>query len=1013
MGRSFLTMLADYKFTSGLVVRAPRIPGWQRLDEATIRALATKAWFKEAVYAASPALYREMLKWLDGGRNDKMLTTLCKYVSRMNHRCTPFGLFSGCAYIGWGQGETSITLNGTTRKTRPDMSFLYKFGRTAAAELRDHLRFHVNSSAYVLGEEIRLMKHVYDRNGDRTYQLHAVERTEYLDSLMVQAKGDVGFRDLVSTLVSFGAEEEDAVSYVERLLEERVFVDELEPTVTGEGYFEHLITSIEKAGCGTSAIGRRLKELKPGLAAIDTPDIADNDRSLELSGLFEGFGLAHDEGRLFQVDLFFEGDNCLDSRLKAQLVDVLKVLNKLSLPSVGGGLLEFARRYRTRYEDREMPLSAVLDPDAGIGYPGIESKGAWPELHLEAPEKRRPDLGWGQVEEFLFSTLLEAQQHHAYSVILDETTVERLPDVGAALPLSLSVTFQVLDGIDGLLWVEGAGGSSAANLLARFCQGDDSINQLSEEITSAEVAAIGSTSVLAEIVHLPEDRTGNIQQHPTLRDYEIPYLGQPVVQEEGILPLDDLYISVSGEEVVLRSRKLGKRVLPRLTNAYNYAKTALPVFRFLCDLQGQGTQRSLGFSWGALASRFVFLPRVTWKGHVLSRATWQFKAKDYRTLLEGEDDTMERMTRWREEWKIPLSFLWLDGDNELLIEAENPLLVGIFLKMVRKHPSFKIAEYLRTGEGVVRAVDGTSYNGQFVASLVRHRGTDAAPGKKIFIEGVQRSFSVGSEWMYYKLYCGERSADMLLDKVVGPVWEELRAKGLVQRWFFIRYADPEFHLRVRFLLSRPESWGEAVQVVSSHFRPFEKEGFIWKTQMDTYNRELERYGAGTIQEAEEIFQISSDSMLNFLRRQTDVVPRWMWGVQVLDAMLGSFGWELVEKQGFALDKYNLMAKELDPQKAVRRETDKNYRVYAKEISEMLSLNDYITEEFSVKFGNVTDRLVAAKRDGRLEVPLQNLLGSFIHMHMNRLFVSENRVQEMVVYDLAHRYYTSKLARLKD
>ena len=44
--------------------------------------------------------------------------------------------------------------------------------------------------------------------------------------------------------------------------------------------------------------------------------------------------------------------------------------------------------------------------------------------------------------------------------------------------------------------------------------------------------------------------------------------------------------------------------------------------------------------------------------------------------------------------------------------------------------------------------------------------------------------------------------------------------------------------------------------------------------------------------------------------------------------------------------------------------------------------------------------------------LNNLMSSYIHMTMNRLFKSKQRIHEMVVYDILFRYYKSELAKQK-
>lgn len=44
--------------------------------------------------------------------------------------------------------------------------------------------------------------------------------------------------------------------------------------------------------------------------------------------------------------------------------------------------------------------------------------------------------------------------------------------------------------------------------------------------------------------------------------------------------------------------------------------------------------------------------------------------------------------------------------------------------------------------------------------------------------------------------------------------------------------------------------------------------------------------------------------------------------------------------------------------------------------------------------------------------LNDLLSSYSHMMVNRLFKTKQRTHEMVLYDFLHRYYKAEIARLK-
>ena len=114
-------------------------------------------------------------------------------------------------------------------------------------------------------------------------------------------------------------------------------------------------------------------------------------------------------------------------------------------------------------------------------------------------------------------------------------------------------------------------------------------------------------AVFAEIVHLPAGRTGNVLLRPVLREYEIPYLARSGTSPERQIPVTDLTVTVAEERIILRSTRLQREIIPRLTTAHYFAAGGLDVYRFLCLLQEQSTALPLNWNWGALGSA-PFLP---------------------------------------------------------------------------------------------------------------------------------------------------------------------------------------------------------------------------------------------------------------------------------------------------------------------------------------------------------------------------------------------------------------------
>jgi len=93
-----------YKLFSTAVVRTPTLP-FNKLESiigscARLHESLSDKVIQEAIYIASPTLYKEITKVLDGttiNRKEKLrvLYSATRYIARMSTRCTPFGLFTG------------------------------------------------------------------------------------------------------------------------------------------------------------------------------------------------------------------------------------------------------------------------------------------------------------------------------------------------------------------------------------------------------------------------------------------------------------------------------------------------------------------------------------------------------------------------------------------------------------------------------------------------------------------------------------------------------------------------------------------------------------------------------------------------------------------------------------------------------------------------------------------------------------------------------------------------------
>ncbi|GAA4275168.1 thiopeptide-type bacteriocin biosynthesis protein [Aquimarina gracilis] len=281
------------------------------------------------------------------------------------------------------------------------------------------------------------------------------------------------------------------------------------------------------------------------------------------------------------------------------------------------------------------------------------------------------------------------------------------------------------------------------------------------------------------------------------------------------------------------------------------------------------------------------------------------------------------------------------------------------------------------------------------------------------MSNIQRSFIVGAEWLYYKIYTGPKTSDLVLTNIIKPVAETLLKNESIDQWFFIRYSDPKPHIRVRFHYTNPANVAEIINSFYEAIKEYIEEDLVWKIQIDTYQREIERYGIKTMEQSEALFFHDSTMIINFL----DMVEgdegeelRWLFGVRAIDALLNDFGYDEDRKLKLLEGLKTGFGAEFGMNKFLKKQLDKKFRDEKDKIKEFLVFE----RKDNPDYAPILDVLDQKSENGKAEVnsilsimnanEIDRLMGSYIHMLMNRLFRSKNRLHEMVLYDLLYRTY---------
>ncbi len=292
-------------------------------------------------------------------------------------------------------------------------------------------------------------------------------------------------------------------------------------------------------------------------------------------------------------------------------------------------------------------------------------------------------------------------------------------------------------------------------------------------------------------------------------------------------------------------------------------------------------------------------------------------------------------------------------------------------------------------------------------------------------KNIKRKLIIGDEWLYYKLYTGPKSADYVLTELVKPVSEYLLSNEIIDKWFFIRFGDPDLHIRLRFHLTEKDSIISIIRIVNKEVRDLIDENIIWSLQVDTYQREIERYGMNTMEISEDIFfhdSVMVVNMLDMIEGEEGERIRWLFGLRAIDSLLDDFDFSLENKSDLLKKLKDSFADEFGMNKDLRVQLDKKFRNERPSIQDVLDRNkDAYSEMFPLfklldKKSKLTRDFLGGitklRESNELRLPLNSLVSSYIHMMLNRLFKSKQRVHEMVLYDFLYKYYKSALARIK-
>lgn len=1011
-------------------------PSWKQLKE-----IYADPRFQEAIYIASSDLYAGLQDWLENKeynakKTEKLLKSLHRYYSRMCTRSTPYGLFAGGAYGTVTDGPSKITFSADRirKHVRFDMSFVIELTKrlTETEELQSAVRFYVNNSLYKIGDKYIYVEYTL-QNGKRSYTLSALSASFYIDSVVSRARNGATLDELMSCVVGSGAAREAILNFVKGLIAAQVLVSELSPAVTSEDAMMALTDSLEPfehaAEVRRNVLDayNRLKDNSVGLHTyMQVENIARK--------LVPAKGL-----EIIQVDLYYNMmTNNISTRVMQRIADASARLVSTADLYTPEEMEEFKQKFVKRYEEREIPLVQALDPDTGIGY-GLAVNGVVENmpllngLALRVAGQDDKVIKGDAFGKLVFRKMRAFFKGEIKSIkITDDDLLSLRPETLTAPKAQCTSSFifgsiiassvEAMDEGDFRFYPVQLHTPFAGRILTRFAQGEPVLRGKLEQCFEDEKKA-NPDVILAEIVYMPEGHYANLALRPRFRQYEIPYLCSASAEKEFEIDINDLMVSVRMGRVVLRSARLNKEVRPQLTNSHN-SRQGQPLYRFLNDVQGQQVNPGFLWRWGQFNEE-PYLPRVEYENFIVSRERWLLRRRDIDGMLKPALD--KYLNDFRNLHHVPRYVVLSQGDNELVIDLDNETSRDHLVQQL-KRTDVTLNEFLHSPENCfIKGADG-SYSNEIILPMgTIHPAFPALafPGQNKTMP--ERFFAPGSEWLYVKIYGGNKTLEAVLTEIIQPFADKLLREKAIDKWFFIRFNDPDNHIRVRFHRSdNLSAWMDLLPQLNTALEPLLRTNQLTRIMLDTYTREIERYGADTMLEGETLFfadSIAVTSFLDCIAGDEGEQLRWQMGLYSIDCLLNDFGYSLDQKQRLLGNLRQSFFSEFNSNKKrfalmLERSLNEKYRAHYQKIRDTLSGALTDVDEILVCFKNrsaVHSEAVRSIKEkvalfANPQVALNGLMASYIHMCMNRLFISRQRNHELVIYHYLNKYYESQIAR---
>lgn len=948
--------------------------------------------FIEGIAISSYSLYDNIHN--HNGKDDKLNSSMLKYLIRSSTRCTPYGINSGVLIGEFSLKKDMILKDRFIKNVRPDMEWLIKVIKMCENLIGDDLLIIRNNS--YMSDKYKLSKSWNSAyiDEDNKHKKITINNTVLVKDIMNYLSNYKSIKDLKVYLGNkYRNKEVEIQKIIEILLKKEFLTSDLREILVFDNQFDILLTKLNKYNLKDD-LYTKLRELKHLIEFYNKIEVS---KGLEYYlNIINYMSKIQESTNYLQVDMFQKEKIKVDVSIKKDIEDLVNFLVNASYYETYD---EYAMNFIDRYGNQAVKFLDVINPESGIGKPYFDQ---YQSIKYN--------------DEFmcmLFDNLNNCKGNTIHLNKVEKNFISKKDS--DRYPENVEVVLQIFKEKNKIKYVFPPllGTDESMRIWGRFRYLFDNIEDNVKRKSNIK---------LVELSFIPQSaRHANVMITHSDADYILEYGAITNNHEYNTLTLSDIYMFVDSNK---RIRFINKNTMELLeftmTNMYNLE--GLPKeLKILYDLtynQKYSITSLLSSLFHLIGKMNLHSPRIEYKNIILIPECWKIDKSIFikNGKLISLKEFLKTYPNYAKANKIPSIISAGPFDQRLTLNMENIDHLKLLYDLLYHDINTTLYENVfMENNSILKNTKNENIINEFVFELSRENKDEYIKNLKLPIvdkyminKTKQLPFN---KWVSLKLYF----STIHQDKVIIHLFEWINKQYPQISLYYLRYKDPKNHLRVRI----KTDFDYYFELIKEIINNLDEQGIIDECVIDTYYPEVERYGREQcIANAENLFIADSYFCSHLLRllisHGIDLKKEELYFISIL---------HIIQELQINLD----LVVELLDEYRLKKDDNKKYEMFINNIDFLLgSKEDILSLEKSeqgIKFMIESQmRMPEYKKywisllntfDVENNYERQRIRYAFIsvlHMHFNRLIGINSELEKEIIGMIRKYFYILNMRR---